>query len=316
MMPRCVDDDDDALLCGEDACELGRDGEPAGSSSSCATADDDGGGRGEVVLVTSPARECFYYDDVDVPVAEFVPGSPHAGAERRLRTATHRPGWSESVSWILKVRSFHGFQPATAYLAVSYMDRFLSSRSLPDHGWASQLLCVACLSLAAKMEETTTTPLLDLQIGGTRFIFEPRTIQRMELLVLVELDWRLRSVTPFPFVDFFARKACSTGRISRILALRACEIILNTIHEIDFLNHSASSMAAAAVLLAVNESPATSCRSVSPESAASWCIGLTEEGISNCYQLLQQLVLNTAEKRKQHPMILAPQLRPMNCSST
>lgn len=68
------------------------------------------------------------------------------------------------------------------------------------------------------------------QIEGTRFIFEPRTIQRMELIVLVELDWRLRSVTPFAFVDFFAFKVGSSGRSSRILALRACQIILSAIH--------------------------------------------------------------------------------------
>ncbi|KAF0903176.1 hypothetical protein E2562_025757 [Oryza meyeriana var. granulata] len=311
----CRVDDDDGLLCREDAGELEREGEALGSSSSCADAasEDDGGGHGEVVLVTT--EECCY--DYDVPITEFVPAKSAACSPpgRWPRSVVHRPGWSESVSWILKVRPFHGFQPATAYLAVSYMDRFLSSRSLPDHGWASQLLCVACLSLAAKMEETSTPPLLDLQIEGTRFIFEPRTIQRMELIVLAELDWRLWSVTPFTFVDFFACKAGSPKRSSRILALRACQIILNAFHEIEFLNHCVSSMAAAAVLFAVNESPAMSCRSVSPESAASWCIGLTEEGISSCYQLLQQLALNTERERKRHPMMISPQMRPMACSS-
>ncbi|KAL5224925.1 hypothetical protein ABZP36_011564 [Zizania latifolia] len=267
-MPCCVDDDD-ALLCGEDADELERDGESGPSSSRAA----DGGGHGEVVLVTG--ERCFY----DVAVAEFVLGL----AARSPRSAVHRPGWSGSVAWILKVQSYHGFQPATAYLAVSYMDRFLSSRSLPDHEWASQLLCVACLSLAAKMEETSAPPLLDLQqIEGTRFVFEPRTIQRMELLVLVELDWRLRSLTPFAFVEFFACKAgCYSGRCATILASRACQITLNAIHEIEFLNHCTASMAAAAVLLAVNEAPAAmSCTGggVSSETAASWCIGLTEVG--------------------------------------
>ncbi|BAS96960.1 cyclin-D1-1 [Oryza sativa Japonica Group] len=316
-----VDDDVDALLCGEDAGELEREGEPAQGSSpssslSCAAAaaaaaddddedEDEHGVHGEVVQVTPGGEEhCYDYDyDVDVPVgAELV-----MPACSPPRTAVHRPGWSESVSWILKVRSVHGFQPATAYLAVSYMDRFMSSRSLPDHGWASQLLCVACLSLAAKMEESSAPPLLDLQIEGTRFIFEPRTIQRMELIVLVELDWRLRSVTPFAFVDFFACKVGSSGRSSRILALRACQIILSAIHELEFLNHCASSMAAAAVLFAVNESPAAMSHrsSVSSESAASWCIGLTEERISSCYQLLQRALNATARKRKRHPMILA-----------
>uniref|UniRef100_A0A0E0DZM6 Cyclin N-terminal domain-containing protein n=1 Tax=Oryza meridionalis TaxID=40149 RepID=A0A0E0DZM6_9ORYZ len=312
------DDNDDALLCGEDAGELEREGEPAPGSSpssslSCAAAaadadddddEDEHGVHGEVVQVTAGGEEHCYDCDVDELV---VPACSPPPPLRRPRTAVHRPDWSESVSWILKVRSVHGFQPATAYLAVSYMDRFMSSRSLPDHGWASQLLCVACLSLAAKMEESSAPPLLDLQIEGTRFIFEPRTIQRMELIVLVELDWRLQSVTPFAFVDFFACKVGSSGRSSRILALRACQIIISAIHELEFLNHCASSMAAAAVLFAVNESPAAMSHrsSVSSESAASWCIGLTEERISSCYQLLQRALNATARKRKRHPMILA-----------
>ncbi|XLT93445.1 hypothetical protein HN873_015107 [Arachis hypogaea] len=59
----------------------------------------------------------------------------------------------ESVAWILKVQAYYGFQPLTAYLSVNYMDRFLNSRQLPQtNGWPLQLLSIACLSLAAKMD--------------------------------------------------------------------------------------------------------------------------------------------------------------------
>lgn len=49
----------------------------------------------------------------------------------------------------------------------------------------------------------------------------------MELLVLGVLDWRLRSVTPFSFLAFFACKIDSTGEYIGFLISRATEIILS-----------------------------------------------------------------------------------------
>ncbi|CAL5037754.1 unnamed protein product [Urochloa decumbens] len=300
-MPFC-DDDDELLLCSEDADELERDGDDSAGGRPCWAGDTAGLFRDEQLVVP----EEYDYDDPDVPAATWDAAcSPAAGCPGRPRSH-HRPaGWAESVSWILKARSYHGFQPATAYLAVSYMDRFLSSSSLPDYRWAFQLLSVACLSLAAKMEETSVPPLLELQIESTSCIFEPQTVQRMELFVLAKLDWRLRSLTPFAFIDHFACKADSSGSCTRSLVLRACQITLNAIHEDESLNHCPASMAAASVLYAVTEIPGMSCISISPESAASWCTALTEEGIRSCYQLLQQLVPMSTTTRKK---ILASEL--------
>ncbi|XP_040246280.1 uncharacterized protein [Aegilops tauschii subsp. strangulata] len=143
-------------------------------------------------------------------------------------------------------------------------------------------------------------PLLGCQDGGdpgalpprpsesTRYIFEPRTILRMELLVLTALNWRLRSVTPFTFIDFFACKVDPRGRHMRYLIARATQIILAAIHDIEFLDHCPSSMAAAAVLCAAGETPSLTL--LNPRLAVNWCIGLAEEGVSSCYQLMQQLV--------------------------
>ncbi|XP_052164473.1 cyclin-D1-2 isoform X2 [Oryza glaberrima] len=131
---------------------------------------------------------------------------------------------ADSVAWILKVRELYGMLPVTAYLAVSYMDRFLSLHRLPGNGWAMQLLAVTCLSLAAKMEETLVPSILDLQID-TRYIFEPRTIFRMELLVLDALDWRLRSITPFTFMYLFAFKVDPNGKHIRELIHQATQTL-------------------------------------------------------------------------------------------
>lgn len=69
--------------------------------------------------------------------------------------------------------------------------------------WPFQLLSVACLSLAAKMEEPQVPLLSDLQIFEPKYVFDPKTVQRMELWIMSILDWRLRAVTPFDFLHHF-----------------------------------------------------------------------------------------------------------------
>ncbi|XP_019420166.1 PREDICTED: cyclin-D1-1-like isoform X2 [Lupinus angustifolius] len=213
----------------------------------------------------------------------------------------------ESVAWILKVQAYYGFQPLTAYLSVNYMDRFLNSRHLPTNGWPLQLVSVACLSLAAKMEEPVVPSLLDLQVESPKYIFEPTTIQRMELLVLGVLDWRLRSITPFSFLGFFACKLDSTGTFTGSLISRATQIILSNVQEASFLAYWPSCIAASAILCAANEIPNWSL--VRPEHAESWCEGLrkvSNEKIIECYQLMQEVVIDN--KKRKLPKVL-PQLR-------
>lgn len=80
-------------------------------------------------------------------------------------------------------------------------------------GWPFQLLSVACLALAAKMEEISVPLLLDLQMKEPKFLFKPKTIQKMELTVMTILKWRLRAVTPFDFVHYLVSKLSCVGLI-------------------------------------------------------------------------------------------------------
>lgn len=75
-----------------------------------------------------------------------------------------------------------------------------------------------------------------IKVEGAKYIFEAKTIRRMELLVLGALDWRLRSVTPFNFLSFFACKLDSTGAFTSFLISRATEIILSNIQGLYFHN--------------------------------------------------------------------------------
>ena len=74
----------------------------------------------------------------------------------------------EAVRWISKVCAHFGFSALTTVLAVNYFDRFIvSQRFQRDKPWMAQLTTVACLSLAAKVEETQVPFLLDLQVCTT-----------------------------------------------------------------------------------------------------------------------------------------------------
>lgn len=74
----------------------------------------------------------------------------------------------EAVEWILKVNARYSFSTLTAVLAVNYLDRFLFSfrfqNDSNNNPWLTQLAAVACLSLAAKVEETHVPLFVDLQV--------------------------------------------------------------------------------------------------------------------------------------------------------
>lgn len=39
-----------------------------------------------------------------------------------------------------------------------------------------------------------------------RYVFEPKVVQRMEVLVLSTLEWKMNSVTAISFLDYIARR--------------------------------------------------------------------------------------------------------------
>ncbi|KAE8662856.1 Cyclin-D4-1 [Hibiscus syriacus] len=113
----------------------------------------------------------------------------------------------EALEWIFKVKARHEFNALTIVLAVNYFDRFISSfKFQKDKPWMGQLAAVACLSLAAKVEELQVPLLLDLQIEEAEFVFDSKTVQKMELLVLSTLQWRMNPVTPISFFVHITRR--------------------------------------------------------------------------------------------------------------
>ncbi|KAJ8769375.1 hypothetical protein K2173_002579 [Erythroxylum novogranatense] len=154
------------------------------------------------------------------------------------------------VPFCLQTRAVFGLQLLTAYLSVTYLDRFLSKRSI-DEGklWAVRLLSVACLSIAAKMAECTVPTLSEFTVKD--YCFENEVIQRMELLVLTTLEWKMASTTPFLYLPYFFNKICGEC-ITKELVSRAAELIVEMVKDINSLDHRPSVVAAAAVLAASN----------------------------------------------------------------
>lgn len=74
------------------------------------------------------------------------------------------------------------------------------------------------------MEEINVPPLSLFQTE--EFNFESKTIQRMELLVLNTLEWRLSSVTPFAFLNFFIKKMCTISPPDRFIPITVQLIFL------------------------------------------------------------------------------------------
>lgn len=65
------------------------------------------------------------------------------------------------------------------------------------------------------------------QVGEAKFVFEARTIQRMELLVLSTLKWRMQAVTPFSFIDYYLHKLNDGNAPSKLSVSRAVELVLS-----------------------------------------------------------------------------------------
>ncbi|KAA8526447.1 hypothetical protein F0562_008350 [Nyssa sinensis] len=157
----------------------------------------------------------------------------------------------ETISLILHFS--HNFDTFLSYLAVNYLDRFLSTQSIMEgKPWVLRLLAISCVSLALKMRRREFSITDILQDGG--FIFDAQTIHRMEFLILGALKWRMRSITPFSFINFFISLfKFKDPPLGQALKARATEIIFKAQHDMKLLEFKPSIIAASALLSASHE---------------------------------------------------------------
>ena len=61
--------------------------------------------------------------------------------------------------------------------------------------------------------------------------FDAQAINKMELLILDALEWRMRSITPFPFLQFFlSLSKFQDPTLIQALKRRASELIINALN--------------------------------------------------------------------------------------
>ncbi|KAK4434361.1 Cyclin-D2-2 [Sesamum alatum] len=192
----------------------------------------------------------------------------------------------DGIHYILRTREVLGFGVQTAYVSVTYLDRFLSRRSVDaEKSWAVRLLSMACLSLAAKMEESVVPALSDLCLGD--YNFESSVIQRMELLVLNTLEWKMGSITPFAYVHFFANKLFDKSP-PRNGVSRTMELILGSTKDVKIMSHRPSVIAAAATLFVMDQGLTTDALKLKI-SALTSSGSYNIDNIISCYNLVQEM---------------------------
>ncbi|XP_030454504.1 cyclin-D5-1-like [Syzygium oleosum] len=224
------------------------------------------------------------------------------------------PARFEAVSWILKTREAFGFRFQTAYLAMTYFDRFLSRRCIDsEKSWAIRLLSVACLSLAAKMEELSV-PLLS-EYETEDYYFQSKVIQRMELLVLNTLEWRMGSITPFAYLHHFVARFPKELPQSTV-ASKSVNLILGIMKEINLVDHRPSSIAAAATLAALDDSLTRNALECKISGNYSFHQSLDIDAVFSCYIQMRSLdkEMLPMAKSLSWPELTTSHLRPLDFS--
>ncbi|XP_051143971.1 cyclin-D4-2-like [Andrographis paniculata] len=207
---------------------------------------------------------------------------------------------SEALDWIVKACCHHNLGGLCLYTAMNFLDRFLSLHDLPGgREWAIQLLAVSCLSLSAKINEVNVPCAADLQVGEPKFLFQGRSIQRMEILVLNCLNWNMNSCTPFSFIDYFLRKvntdvdAHAHAPIGSLIE-RSLKIILGTVKGIEFLEFRPSEIAAAVAVFVSDEKQGAIDMDDDDDDdgdkALFGCIGVEKGRIVECLGMVGDLV--------------------------
>ncbi|XP_019169298.1 PREDICTED: cyclin-D3-1-like [Ipomoea nil] len=207
---------------------------------------------------------------------------------------------TQAVRWILKVNAHYGFSPLTSILAVNYLDRFLSGIEYQeDKPWMIQLAAVACVSLAAKVEETHVPLLLDFQVEDAEFVFDAKTIQKMELLVLSTLKWRMNPVTPLSFLDHITRRLGLKNHLHWEFFTKCESLILSFMPDSRFVRFLPSVLATATMLHVIHQLEPSN--AVDHQNQLLGVLKINKEKVNDCYELIKEVSSTASNKRSYNP---------------
>ncbi|KAF0991065.1 hypothetical protein HZS_3624 [Henneguya salminicola] len=105
------------------------------------------------------------------------------------------------IDWMKEVRDAYNLDMETFYLAVDYLDRYLSVvTDVPIHNL--QAIGTTCLFIASKLHEITP-PHIDYFTNITDGACNTREVLIYESHILLKINWHLQPVTPYSWLKLF-----------------------------------------------------------------------------------------------------------------
>lgn len=150
------------------------------------------------------------------------------------------------VNWLIEVQEEYKMRTETLYLAVSFIDRFLSLMSVVSG--KLQLLGTSAMFIAAKYEEIYPPEVHEF-VYITDDTYKKKQVLRMEHLILKVLGFNLTSPTVNTFLSHIA-VSCDLSEKLYHLAMYICELTL--LEGDPFLQYRPSIVASSAVAVARN----------------------------------------------------------------
>ncbi|KAL5218406.1 hypothetical protein ABZP36_019090 [Zizania latifolia] len=267
-------------------------------------------------LVSKESSFCFCSSSTSCFSDAGADSAPSMASEDWFHRARHA-----TVKWILETRGCFGFCHRTTYLAIAYFDRFCLRRCVDRSvmPWAARLLAVACVSLAAKMEEYRAPALSEFRADDD-YEFSCVSVRRMELLVLSTLGWRMSAVTPFDYIPCFSsrlRRDSGGGGgagAAALVAVKAAALIFSAAEEASVLDNRPSTVAAAAVI-AASHGALTREALESKMSNLSPSCHLEKEDVHACYTMMMSQSTMPASKASSKRSSPSPSLS-SSCSDS
>ena len=153
-----------------------------------------------------------------------------------------------AIGWLVEVQMEYRLQEETLFLAVGYLDRFLSVdhvKNGPIPAYLLQLVCIACMFLAAKYEEIMYPCVADF-VRMTDNCFTRQQLLQMESRVLNSLQFSMNA----PTINAFLMPLLRVSKANNTAKHLSCFIAELTLLDYDMIKYRPSVLASSAVLLA------------------------------------------------------------------
>jgi len=208
----------------------------------------------------SPARSSHLVDHLRILKAqESTKYVSHDYLANLSQSSDHIDKWcrSQMIEWCFQVIDYIQFERETVIIAISYLDRFLSSnspraKSAMRNRKEYQLASMTSLYMAIKLVEPTILNLSVLTELG-QGSYSPEEFNKMEMDILFGLNWLLNGPTALSFLELY-----SAFLPTNIAGVSTHKIIESARYQVelsakdyDLVTHKPSSIAVAAMVQSV-----------------------------------------------------------------